>query len=579
MELGRLPHKVISPAHSDAKPPVGESMEDVTPDKSKDCQKDVSHDVAPAAPLDFQPRTSPELDEVQKKQMLPMEAEVQKQPMLPMGADAHIVQKPILPREALHRFVSPTARSMAAAASASVSKTSKPLLPEAAFARPKLLLPDAAFARVPVDFPEQDIHEPTSQTPRNKTTRTRMVSFVESAEWLVFDLDHPTQPPAMQSRPTSLDDDSPRSPRASHMKTSEISFEEPSCKCDETKWVSSNRKMQEWKDAITLKETPWPTHAEPMPVSFKLSLPTTVASASNSYGLDYNDAANVVASNDDDTTVATPKASLSLPCGFGDKASTHEHEGTAATPKASLSLPSGFGGKVSTHDHEDEVTVATPKASLSLPCGFGGKASTHEDEGSAATPKASLSLPSGFGGKVSTHDHEDEVTVATPKASLSLPCGFGGKVSTHDDERTVATPKASLSLPCGFSPNRKAFTDISFDGASVADFSLCATPKSGSSSSTPFGFMEDPLPEEDDCVTPKAAYSATASFGVATLGFGFCEALPSVGGDDLQSDAESVSSTISSHDECEAKCGSRESTCDSLELNLGREPQFNLKLW
>lgn len=143
-------------------------------------------DVAPAAPKEMQQRQQP--------LFLPVDA---------VKARERRIEMPMLPTEALHRIASPAARA---------STPSPPTPTENS--TPKLSLPTgaataAALAEIPGMSRRREQRKPTK------------VRFLESAEWLLFDLDQPMGQPVSKSlqiplRGNASGGESPQTPRAFH---------------------------------------------------------------------------------------------------------------------------------------------------------------------------------------------------------------------------------------------------------------------------------------------------------------------------------------------------------------------------
>ena len=142
----------------------------------------------------------------------------------------------------------------------------------------------------------------------------------------------------------------------------------------------------------------------------------------------------------------TSLASLTLPEGFGQKATNPRGCFYYCKSLASLTLPAGFGQEAmntdSCFDHCESLT------SLTLPAGFGQKATNLYGCFSSCRSLASLTLPAGFGQKATNlyYCFSD----CTSLASLTLPEGFG-QAATHISYCFYyCTSLVSLTLPAGF---------------------------------------------------------------------------------------------------------------------------------
>ena len=146
-------------------------------------------------------------------------------------------------------------------------------------------------------------------------------------------------------------------------------------------------------------------------------------------------------------------ASLTLPAGFGQKATNPRCCFYNCTSLTSLTLPEGFGQAAmntdSCFDH------CTSLASLTLPAGFGQAATNLYGCFNYCKSLASLTLPAGFGQKATTlsgcFSHCESL------ASLTLPEGFGQAATNLRGCFSYCT---SLTTITG-NPNFKATVDIS----------------------------------------------------------------------------------------------------------------------
>lgn len=302
-------------------------------EKAKASPKNASQDVAPAATLDFLSRQSPLHNQD---------------------------EAPMLPMEALHRIVSPAARSVAAAQDTSVPTT------------PKLLLPEAAFARAAQVTPEVESLIATKRSQRKKTTR---VSFQDSAEWVLFDVDQPTVQLVVKSCPTSQEEESPRSPRASLTSSSALSFQRQTSICNQPVCVSSDLETHH-----SLNDT----FREAM-----IGAATPKARAANPYVLGCCFSSSHATTDDVEPMVATPKAGrMKLPS-LGASSDESPFHLPCMTPKTGSSSSTSFG--LSDEPQSDDCT--TPKAGFAceaqfgiretLPTGLGDESQTKPDSASS----------------------------------------------------------------------------------------------------------------------------------------------------------------------------------------------------
>jgi len=184
------------------------------------------------------------------------------------------------------------------------------------------------------------------------------VSFMPSAEWVMFGLDQPTNQPVLKSRPTDRDEESPRSPRPSQMTSSSLSFH-GTCGdsvCNAVDATMHNSNSPTLKEAMLSVATPKPCSASP-----------------NELGC--CNASDDVATHDVELTVATPKAGLPTQYIFEGVTTLDESPSSKCsfslcpTPKAgSSSLPASFGF----FEELPAEDCTTPKVgSSSLPASFG----------------------------------------------------------------------------------------------------------------------------------------------------------------------------------------------------------------
>jgi len=266
---------------------------------------------------------------------------------------------------------------------------------------PKLLLPDAAFARAPQVAPETECLDANKRSQRKKTTK---VSFLDNAEWVLFDVDQPGVQPVVKSCPTSQDKESPRSPRPSLIGSSALSFDGQTSTWDPSDLEKSFDETS--REAMRSAATPKARAANPYVLGCCVS---------------FSDRANP----DDESIVATPKAGrMKLP------AFELDEEPLVVTPQAgSIKLPTF---PISELESPSFAPCTTPKTGSSSSTSFGLSEEPQSED--CTTPRASFASGVQFG------------------IWESLP-GLGDDLQTDSD-----TASPSLHNECEVDPLRQQYT-------------------------------------------------------------------------------------------------------------------------
>ena len=131
----------------------------------------------------------------------------------------------------------------------------------------------------------------------------------------------------------------------------------------------------------------------------------------------------------------------------------------------SLTLPSGFGQKATNLEYC--FAFCTSLASLTLPVGFGQNGTEIGSCFSNCEALASLTLPSGFGQNATNFN--SFFYYCTSLASLTLPAGFGQNATNLEYCFYYCTAITSLTLPDGFGQNATNLNSCFYSCSQLTD--------------------------------------------------------------------------------------------------------------